>query len=347
MIINPIIPIWLMTVISIGTIIFILYNKQLKNIISNKQENGERTARQKSLTKQYAIDSLIKIFIIILLFVINLRIMVPDGESTAINSDLNILFVIDTTVSMRALDYDGNKERFEGVVNDLCYIVDELSNCKFSILTFGDTAQRLIPFTTDTDMVQAELKAITLENDTYAKGSSLNIAKTEIEKLLSDESKREEGNAKSVVFFISDGEITKENEKLESFSGIKKYVSNGAVLGYGTKDGGKMVSSLYADNPLSPSYYVYYYDENNSQVTAISKIDENNLKQVASEMGIDYIHMDKTSNIDYKIKEIKEQSLNAQTAEEKIKTYKDIYYYFAVPLAILLIIHFIIQKRRM
>ena len=85
MIINPIIPIWLMTVISIGTIIFILYNKQLKNIISNKQENGERTARQKSLTKQYAIDSLIKIFIIILLFVINLRIMVPDGESTAIN----------------------------------------------------------------------------------------------------------------------------------------------------------------------------------------------------------------------------------------------------------------------
>ncbi len=81
----------------------------------------------------------------------------------AINSDLSVLFVIDTSISMRALDYNGNKERFEGVINDCCYIVDELSSCKFSIITFGDEARKVIPFTTDTDMVQAELKLLILK----------------------------------------------------------------------------------------------------------------------------------------------------------------------------------------
>ncbi len=345
MIINPIIPIWLMTIISVILIILIIYNKPLKEKITNKQ-NKEKTTRQKKLLKQYLMNGAVKIGIVILLFVLNLRFMIPNGESMALNSNLSILFVIDKSVSMRALDYDGNKERFEGVVNDCCYIVDELSNCKFSIITFGDTAQRVIPFTTDTDMVQAELKAINLENDSYAEGSSMNISKELLEKTLKEENERQDGDTEFVVFFVSDGEITKEGETLESFTGVKQYISNGAVLGYGTQNGGKMVNSAFADYPSNPEYYLYYYDDNYDKVTAISKIDENNLKQIASDIGVDYIQMNKMSNIDYKLKEIKEQISNSQTDEQKIDTYQDIYYYFAIPLAILLIVDFVIQKRR-
>ncbi len=231
MIINPIIPIWLMSIICIIAIIIILYNKQVKEIISN----NIRTIRQKKILKRYIINSCIKICIIILLFIINLRVMIPNGESMAINSDLSVLFVIDTSVSMRALDYNGNKERFEGVVNDCCYIVDKLANSKFSIITFGDTAQKVIPFTTDSDMVQAELKAINLEDDFYAKGSSMNIVNNILEKTLKEERERQNENSKFIVFFITDGEITKEGEKLETFTNINQYVSDGAVLGYGTR----------------------------------------------------------------------------------------------------------------
>ena len=226
MIINPIIPIWLMSIICIVSIIIIIYNKQIKDIISN----STKTTRQKKILKTYIINLCIKICIIILLF------MLPNGENTELNSDLNVLFVIDTTVSMRALDYNGNKERFEGVVNDCCYIIDKLANSKFSIITFGDTAQRLIPFTTDSDMVQAELKAINIENDFYAKGSSMNIANDILEKTLKEEKERQNGNLKFVVFFITDGEITKEGETLKSFANINPYISNGAVLGYGTRN---------------------------------------------------------------------------------------------------------------
>lgn len=345
MIINPIIPIWLMLIICISSIILIIYSKQLKDRITNKK-NIEKTTRQKHLIRENIINIIIKVVIVILLFVINLRFMIPNGESVAINTDVNILFVIDTSVSMRALDYDGNKERFEGVVNDCCYIVDELSNCKFSIITFGDTAKKVIPFTTDTDMVQAELQAINLENDFYAEGSSMNLPKDILEKTLKEEKKRQNENAKFVVFFVTDGEITKEGETLETFSNIKQYVSNGGVLGYGTKTGGKMVNSTYADNPNSEFYYIEYFDDNYNYQTAISKLDEKNLKQIASDIGIDYIQMNKTSNINYKLNDIKQQISNSQTNEEKISTYQDIYYYFAIPLVILLIVDFIIQKRR-
>lgn len=346
MIVNPIIPIWLMTIICVILIILIIYSKQLKEKITNKQ-NNEKTIRQKNLIKQYIINASIKVSIVVLLFIINLRFMIPNGETMAINSDLSVLFVIDTSISMRALDYNGNKERFEGVINDCCYIVDELSSCKFSIITFGDEARKVIPFTTDTDMVQAELKAINLEDDYYAKGSSMNLVKNTLEQTLKEEKQRQNGNSKFVIFFVSDGEITKEGEVLESFSNIEQYTSNGAVMGYGTSAGGKMVSRAYADDPNSDYYYLYYYDDNYNRVAAISKLDETNLKKIASDIGIDYIQMSKASNINYKLNDIKQQISNSQTTEEKISSYKDIYYYFAIPLVILLIVDFIVQKRRM
>lgn len=111
--------------------------------------------------------------------------------------------------------------------------------------------------------------------------------------------------------------------------------------------GGKMVNTAYVDNPSSDFYYNYYYDDNYNKITAISKIDENNLKQIASDLKLDYIQMSKTSNIDYKLTDIKQQISNSQTTEEKIESYQDIYYYFAVPLLILLIIEFVMKKRRM
>lgn len=340
MIINPIIPIWLMSIICLIILLVILFDKPFK------QKNSNKTNRQKKLIKKQIISSGIKISIIILMFIMNLRFMIPNGESTALNLDLSVLFVIDTSVSMRALDYNGNKERIEGVINDCCYVIDELSGSKFSIITFGDTAQRIIPFTTDSDMVQAEIKSIKLENDVYAKGTSINIVKDILKKTLEDERRRQNGNTKFVVFFITDGEITKEGESLNSFSEIKNYISEGAVLGYGTTGGGKIVNSTYAEDPSSDYYYKYYYDNNFKKVTALSKLDEKNLRQISTDLGIDYIQMNKQNNVNNKLKIIKEQISNSQSAEDKIKSYQDIYFYVAIPLVVLLIINFIIQKRR-
>lgn len=326
MIVNPIIPIWLMSIICIILFLLIFIKPS------------------KKLNKYTITNIIVKSIIIIVLFIINLRFMIPNGETTAIAADLNVLFVVDTTVSMRALDYNGEEERIKGVVNDCCYIIDELTGCKFSIIKFGDEAKRLMPFTTDADMAQNEIKALKLENDFYANGSSLNLSKEILEKTLENEIKKN-NDSNIVVFFISDGEITKENEKLESFSKLARYISNGAVLGYGTKEGAKMLSSSTSSTD-GESRYVGYYESGYKKVTGISKLNEKNLKNIASNLNIDYIHMNKTSNIDYKLRDIKKYISSSPNKEVKIKSYKDIYYYFAIPLVLLLILNFIVQKRR-
>lgn len=348
MIINPVIPIWLMSIISIIAIILIIYNSQLKDKILNKLNNSKRATTNVDVKKNI-ISLIIKIAVVILLFIINLRFMVPNGESMAMTSDTSILFVIDTSVSMGALDYDGNKKRFEGVINDCCYIVDELSSCKFSIITFGDIAKKIIPFTYDTDMVQAELKAIQLEDENYAKGSSMNLARDILEKTVKAEKEREKekGSGDVIVFFITDGEITKEGEKLESFTGAKQNISNGAVLGYGTTEGGKMRKHYYKYTSYSDADYITYDEDGKMGITAISKIDEKNLKQISNDLGIDYIKMNKQSNINYKISDIKKKVSKSLTEEQKISTYKDIYYYFAIPLAVLLVIDLAIKKKKL
>ena len=310
-------------------IIIIIYDEQWKNI--------------KKITKKYLINVIIKISILILLFIINLRPMIFKEKNISKEIDRKILFVIDTSVSMKALDYNNDEERINGVINDCCYIVDKLSDCEFSIITFGDTAQRLIPFTSDIDMVQAELKSINLEDDLYANGSSMNLAKDILEETLIEEKNRE--NKPITLFFISDGEITKEEEKLESFSNIKQYIDDGAVLGYGTQAGGKMISSLYENELNNSNIYVYYFDNKYNKKIAISKIDEENLNKIASDIEIDYIHMNKSSDIDNKLNDIIKNNTKLNNKNKKTNQYKDIYYYFAVILIILLIINFIIQKR--
>ncbi len=346
MIVNPIIPVWLMTIICIILIVLSLYNKNIKEFILNVK-NTERTERQKKLINNYFINVCLKILIIILLFVINLRIMIPNGDATALSSNLNFLFVIDTSYSMRALDYNGNHERFDGVINDCLHIIDEFPSSKYSLITFDDNAKIIIPFTNDTDLMEAELNAIILEDQSTAEGSTMNTPIPLIEKVLSN-AKESKGDAeKYIIFFISDGEITIENEKLESYSEIKQYLDNGAVLGYGTVEGGKMVDRLYEDDPDSEYYYMHYYDDDLRSHLAISKLDEKNLKQIASDMGVDYINMSEQKNIDDKLKYIKNEELNSQSNEDKISSYDDIYYYFAIPFIILLIINYIWQKRRM
>lgn len=345
MIVNPIIPIWLMSIICIILIILSLYDKNVKEFILYIRKN-ERTDRQKKNINKFLINVCLKVLIIILLFIINLRFMIPNGKTTAITSNLNFLFVIDTSYSMRALDYNGEHERFSGVINDCMHIIDEFPNSKFSLITFDDNAKIIIPFTNDTDLIEAELNAITLENQDTAEGSTMNTPIPLIKKVLSNAKESKEDTEKYIIFFISDGEITIEGAKLESFSEIKQYIDNGGVLGYGTVEGGKMVDQLYEDNPDSEFYYMQYFDEDFHSHLAISKLNEENLNQIAFDMGIDYINMGKQSNIDDKLKHIKNEELNNQS-KDKMSSYDEIYYYLAIPLIILLIINYIWQKRRM
>ena len=147
-----------------------------------------------------------------------------------------------------------------------------------------------------------------------------------------------------IVFFISDGEITSD-EKLKSYSKLDDNIDDGAVLGYGTVDGGPMKASSFAGEDSEPEY-LYYYDAKYNKVKAVSCIDEDNLKSIAKDMGVDYIHMTKQSDIDVKLSEIKKDIGELEYGKNGKKGYRDIYYYFVIPLLIILIYDFVYYRRK-
>ena len=305
----PIIPIWIMLIICISLIIYIIIKKR----------------------------DLLQILIIILLFIINLRIMIPSNNSKTIKNDLDILFVIDNTISMNALDYNGSNTRLSGVKEACNYIIDELNGSRFSVITFDNTSRIVTPYTYDTNITREAISIMTPINELYAKGSSIDVSLDSIMYSLKNSKKKNDNNR--IIFFISDGENTS-NNSIKSFKSISKYISDGAVLGYGTKKGGYMKDeSEYATN----EYIMDYTGTNFGK--AISKIDEKNLKEIANDMDVDYIHVINSNNINSKIKQIKNKTKSTLESNDK-SSYDDIYYIFVIPLLILLFIEFDRFRRR-
>ena len=252
----PIIPIWVMLIICIILIIYIIKN-------NNKNIN--------------------QILVVVLIFLINLRIMIPSHNSQILANNLDVLFVVDNTISMNAEDYDGNNTRLFAVKKDCKYIIKRLAGARFSLITFNNTAKIITPYTKDFNITSEAIDIIEPIDELYAKGSSLNTPlETILESLKSSE---EKGDKIRILFYISDGEIT-DDSSLKSYNSVAKYVNDGAVLGYGTTKGGYMKTKSRWDETEEyiMDYSDYKYDK------AISKIDEKNLKSIANDIKIDYIN---------------------------------------------------------
>lgn len=313
MIVNPIIPIWLMVIICV-----ILLALKRKGIVPYIRQ----------------------IIIVILIFIINLRIMIPDenvdGKTQEV--DAYVLFVIDDTISMLAQDYNGNTERLTAVKEDCEYIIDELYGARFSVISFNNEAKLMSPYTNDAEFAKSVISSIYPLDELYAKGSSMNVSKEQLINTAKNAYEKKDGSV--IVFFISDGEINN-NDELSSFADASQYIDTGAVLGYGTEAGGKMYVKSYYSDEIKVIQDTSSYPEKD----AISKIDESNLKKLADDMDISYVNMNDRSNIDDILKSIKNTS-NVSQKDASSEGYKETYYIFVIPVLLLLIYEFIDYKRR-
>lgn len=314
MIINPIIPVWIMGIICV--LFLCMKRKGVANYIR-------------------------QIIVVVLLFIINLRIMVGDGETPTVTADVDVLFVVDNTISMLAEDYDHDARRLDGVKADCQYIMEELEGASFSVVSFGNNVRTLLPYTIDRNNVIQALKALNGETTLYATGTSFNDVMSGMKDILNNDRDNYQ-----IVFFISDGEITTK-EKLKSFPDLDKYVDDGAVMGYGTTKGGAMKVGAFTGDDSTD--YLTYFDDDFEEQKSLSKIDEGNLKKVASDMGVSYVHMKKQSKIDSVLARVQKE-IKASTSEKKSDVtdgYVDIYYIFVIPLVVLLIYDYIYYKRKL
>jgi len=320
MTIHPIIPIWLMSIICI--ILLVLKRKGVWPYIR-------------------------QILIVILLFIINLRPMIP-GETVELGEqemNVSVLFVVDETISMAAEDYNGTNPRLDGVKETCAHIIDELPGARFAVIGFHNSAVDLSPYTDNSSHVRSVINSITPIIRLYAQGTNLDVPLEMMEINLKNVTEKK--NVMTVVFYISDGEMNSE-EKRESFAAIEKYVDKGAVLGFGTTEGGQMHAKPYYGGTVE------LVEDNSSYPTkpAISKINETNLNAIASELKVPYVHVKSETDIDAVLNDIREHaqvvaSSGTSKRSNKIETQEDTYFYFVVPLLILLLIEMIdVLKKR-
>ncbi|MBP3273714.1 MAG: VWA domain-containing protein [Butyrivibrio sp.] len=290
--------------------------------------------RNKFNTKEKITSLLRMSAIYVLILVIGLRPVIPETQYEFATKNLDVLFIVDNTISMWAQDYNGKRERMSGVIKDANSIINELAGSNFGLVTFDDTAHVLSPFTQDMQYIKDLFDTFKSPDSDYAMGSDLSIPYQDIDALLRSSARKE--NRKTIVFFISDGEITNGKE-LVDYSELAQYIDAGAVLGYGSENGGKMKEDFG---------YGYIYDYSTHK-DAISRIDEENLNKIATDLGLQYLNMNSGSSaLDGAVEIIKESSKTIIESGNGAEIERDIYFFFAYPLIFMIVFEIVLFVRR-
>lgn len=297
----------------------------------------------KSRSRKLSRTLLLRIGQTVLLLVLLMSPSIPGAKTPAGALNLDILFVVDTTTSMGAEDYDGQQERLVGVRKDITDISEKFSGARFGLITFDSTARIEMPMTTDRGTLVSVTKSFTRELSVKSKGSSIDIA-IELVKKQIEKNKKKNPQRPNIVIYMGDGEQTAKNTP-KSFDGINPLIDGGAVLGYGTPEGGKMkiyygYSTYGEQDSLTGEYVLDYtaYNQNGDYQfpEGKSKIDENALKKIAGEMGVTYVHRNNAGNVN-EIASIKDVQAIADNTRQ-ITSYMSLNFLVAAPLVILIFI---------
>lgn len=262
----------------------------------------------------------------------------PTTEAVRINTD--VFLVVDRTGSMAAEDYVDKTTRLTGVRADINTLTDELGGGRFSVLSFDSSANRQLPLTTDTAAVKTWADGLSQELTVYSAGSNMNRALSEL-RILLQRGRAENPFNQQIVFFFTDGENTSE-EPRQSFSDLATYIDGGAVLGYGTEKGAKM--KRY-DPLLNDDQYIKDYS-GKSPKDAISRIDEADLKALANEVGITYIHRSEPGSL-AEVSQDLETNLVSAEGSRAIEVPQLLLWPFASVIAVLLIWELCARMRRL
>lgn len=222
----------------------------------------------------------LRLGMILVVFAMLLRPGIPGGTSQTLATDTDIVLVMDTTASIVAEDWDDGAQRLDGVRADVQSIVDEYPGARFALISFDASAQLRLPLTTDATALMSSLDVLTPEVTDQSRGSSIGIASRMLAQTLSSAASAAPERSR-MVFYFGDGEQTASSNP-ESFSAGAKYVDGGAVLGYGTTEGGPMRKTTGRGDADAGEYIEYQGQP------ALSVIDEDNLRTISAELGIPY-----------------------------------------------------------
>ncbi|MGV8896606.1 MAG: vWA domain-containing protein [Rhodoglobus sp.] len=290
---NPILPIWVLALLGLALSAVFVWQ-----LVVNRSR------------RRLVVMWSSRLLMVALLMVIAARpTILGDGQGPSASGGLEVYFVVDTTSSMAAEDWDGgatggtdvtdSPTRLDGVKADIDSIVASLAGAQFSLVTFDAVAVQRVPLTSDASAVLSSTSVLRQEVSAYSRGSSIDEPVTLMVQILQDAATLNP-EQRRVLFYFGDGEQTSGTDP-QPFTALAPYLQGGAVLGYGTQDGARMqefngIDRRYfgqepTDDPAEPQQPTYIQDySGNAPVDALSKIDETALGVIARELGVIYEH---------------------------------------------------------
>lgn len=199
----------------------------------------------------------------------------PNSQEVGVGVD--VFLVVDRTGSMVAEDYVDGSTRLSGVKQDLPALVEAVPGARYSILSWDSSATRQLPLSSDGQAVSSWADTLRQEPTAQSRGSNVGRPVDLLAEALQNAADAQPNHVR-LVFFLSDGEST-DDEEVPSYASMADLVDGGAVLGYGTTAGGRMMKD-------DDSGYIL----DSAGAEAVSVIDEAALQTVASELGIPYVH---------------------------------------------------------
>jgi Ca-activated chloride channel family protein len=224
---------------------------------------------------------LLRGLMVLLLGAVALRPGIGSVPTETRPSDVEVLVVVDRTTSMSARDWNGKHPRLHGARNDVSDLLEQVPTARFAVVSFGRTVEIELPSTSDVTLIEETVAAIEREDPFSGRGSMVDAARDEMQELLT-RAEEQHPERRQVVVLMTDGENTAERTQ-QTFTPLAALVDEGLVLGYGTRAGGLMPSS-----DRDPQ--ARWVQDPETGEPAVSRIDEANLRDVAEELGVDYLH---------------------------------------------------------
>jgi Ca-activated chloride channel family protein len=210
-------------------------------------------------------------------------------------ADADVFILVDTSPSIAAEDWGDAQPRLEGIKADLKAIAQHHVGAHIGIITFNAEGRPTLPLTTNTGAVLSAADVLSPIVTYYASGSSVDAGLDLLQSTLVREEETHPERTR-LVYYLGDGEQTS-GHKVRSFADVKPLVDGGAVLGYGTEKGGAMLEHFpaYSDpSDLGEEEYIKAVDGSVGK----SIIDEDNLRRIAEQMGVEYTHRSASEAVD-------------------------------------------------
>lgn len=256
---------------------------------------------------------------------------VPAPGQPQRETNVEAYFVVDTTGSMAAEDYNGSAPRLEGVRKDLNAITAALAGSRFAIIGWNSVAVQQLPLSTDARAVTSWTDTVRQEVTDTSTGSDLAAPLKLLKHTLENSQLRNPQNVR-IVFFLSDGEVRSAHTGVDGYKQLRSLVDGGFVLGYGTEVGGRMKLN---DGIIPPALQPNYIIDPATNREAISKLESSNLQAIAKGLGINYMHRTAPDNASSLVSTINIQEKIA-TAKTFGKLYRQLLWPFAIAFAVLL-----------